>query len=113
MVIDERLLAAWVLGEITPEEVPERAVAAMVSGCAAPVVVRLAGLIGPTSSDVYDVLYEFGVRWPSDEAALRVRVAEIALQIVDGLIAPDDGADIRAAAAAVLTGGKPTLPASV
>ena len=98
--------ARWYASLLFPEDVPELAADALEAGFDGPALRRLAGLIRPTSVDIFPwidtALKEIGqVETLSREAALIEVGRSVAKQIVDGDLAPSEGCS-RLAALAML-----------
>ncbi|HEY6969785.1 MAG TPA: hypothetical protein VJA94_11315 [Candidatus Angelobacter sp.] len=93
--------ARWYASLLFPEDVPEFAADALEAGFDGPALRRLAGLIRPTSVDIYPwidaALKEIGQVEPlSTEAALIEVGRDVARRIVNGSLAPSDGCRILA-----------------
>ena len=93
--------ARWYASLLFPEDVPKFAGDALEAGYDGPALRRLAGLIRPTSVDIYPwidtALKEIGHVEPfSKEAALVEVGRDVAERIVNGSLAPLDGCRILA-----------------
>lgn len=84
----ELALARWVLGALSPEDVPLAATEALVQGCNARSVAVLAGLQRPTTADVLDelpaLLQELGAIGPEEREALKTHVDAMAHETSSG-----------------------------
>jgi hypothetical protein len=89
-------LAHWALGLLAPEAVPPLAEEALVRGCAAPEVARLAGLREPLRRDIESeltaLLRRLGRSRPTPEEAIKTVADAVALAIVEGRVEPAVGA---------------------
>ena len=95
------LPARWYACLLYPESVPEFAADALEAGFDGPALRRLAGLIRPTSVDIYPwidtALKEIGEVEPlAREAALIEVGREVARRMVNGSLAPSEGCRILA-----------------
>ena len=99
-------VAKWYCSKVWPEDLPQFAADALDAGFDGTALRRLAGLIMPTSHDVGDLferaLREIGpLKIQSREQALVFFSRSIALDIVEGRITPQRGAETLASCAGV------------
>jgi hypothetical protein len=89
-------VAAWRLGSLPLEELPDAAVNALDAGCDTPSLVQLAGMEHASWSEIEPVVArafaDRGREFPDDNQAVKAVADSIARQMVAGTLDPEAGA---------------------